>query len=72
MHVVRPLPGNDRTLDRLQQADAKRESQWEPNEKVKPVWRSKRDLDGKGGGHHNVPSDENDEIRWRVVGAVMV
>jgi hypothetical protein len=72
VHAVGPLPGNDRALDRLQQADAKRESQWEPKQKMKPVWWRKRDLDGKGCRHHNVPGDENDEVRWRVVGAVMV
>jgi len=56
----------------LQQADAERESQWEPKKKMQPVWRRKRDLNGKGGGHDNVSGNENDEVRWRVIGAVVV
>jgi hypothetical protein len=72
MHVVRPLPGNDRAFDRLQQADAERESQWQPNENMQPIWRRKCDLHGERGGHDNVSGDENNEVCGRVVGAVMV
>jgi hypothetical protein len=71
VHVIRPLPGDDRALDGLQQSDRKAERQRQPQGQMHPIGRRIFDLNQQRQRHHDVTDDQDHEIGRGIVGALM-
>jgi len=70
MHTGLPLEADDSALRGLQQRQGADQRYRQPNQQLKPSGRCISHLDGEKGRYHNVPNDNDDKIRGKVVGAL--
>jgi len=72
VHAHQPLQGDDRTLDRLQQAQGQTEHHGPPDEGMRPVARRIGHLDVKRQRHDDVSDQHDRQVGREIVGAMMV
>ena len=72
MHAQMPLHGDDGALDWLQKTDGQAKRQRQPKRQMDPIRRRKLSLDVERHWNHHVAHNENDEIRGKVVGPMMM